>query len=153
MITAAAVTRQEVRELREGEVVELEIPSAPEYVSVVRRAIEGIAQKMRFGAGQIEDLKLAVGEACTNAIKHGCPGQSAHGVAVRCMVCADALTVEIRNNVAGCAEPCVPVQPDLNREGGLGLFLMRHLMDEVHFAWQDHEAVVTMVKRLDPASA
>ena len=135
--------------MRQGEVVELEIPSEPEYVSVVRRAIEGIAQRMRFSNSQIDDLKVAVGEACTNAIKYGCPKGDARSVAVKCVVRGDGLMVEIRNSIADCSEPCVPIEPDLRREGGLGLYLMRHLMDEVDLQWEDETAVVTMVKRLD----
>lgn len=135
--------------MRQGEVVELEIPSEPEYVAVVRRAIEGIAERMRFNSTQIEDLKVAVGEACTNAIKYGCPRDGAPAVAVRCVVRDDGLMVEIRNSINDCEMPHVPVEPDLRREGGLGLYLIRRLMDEVDLQWEDETAVVTMVKRLD----
>ncbi len=136
--------------MEQGEVVELEIPSAPEYVSVVRRAIEGIAQRMRFDANQIEDLKVAVGEACTNAVRHGCPRDESQGVAIRCTVRPDGLAVEIRNSTAGCVSASVPHEPDLRKEGGLGLYIIRELMDEVDFRWEDDLAVVTMVKRLGP---
>ena len=134
--------------MRQGEVVELEIPSAPEYVGVVRQAIEGIARRMHFDATQIEDLKIAVGEACTNSIKHGCPRDDTHVVENRCTVESDGLTVEVRNNIADCRSPDIPVTPDTNREGGLGLYLIRQLMDEVDLQWNDHTAVVKMVKRL-----
>jgi len=126
----------------------LEIPSAPEYVAIVRHAVEGIAQRMQFSAAQIEDLKVAVGEACTNAIKYGCPRDDVHNVEIRCMVRDDGLLVEIRNSVAGCESPVVPSVPDLGREGGLGLYLIRQLMDEVDFQWNHDTAVVTMLKRL-----
>ena len=72
--------------MRQGEVVELEIPSAPEYVSVVRNAVEGIARRMEFSAGEIDDLKVAVGEACTNAVKYGCRDADSPCVAIRCIV-------------------------------------------------------------------
>lgn len=137
--------------MRQGEVVELEIPSAPEYVSIVRRAVEGIAQRMQFGEIQIQDLKVAVGEACTNAIKYGCPKDDLHNVGIRCEVQSDGLMVEIRNNTSECVSPRVPIQPDLGREGGLGLFLIRQLMDEVDFRWEDRTAIVKMLKRLDTA--
>ncbi|HOM71293.1 MAG TPA: ATP-binding protein, partial [Armatimonadota bacterium] len=58
--------------MQEAHQIRLEIPSATEYVGVVRRAVEGIARRMNFDSSEVEDLKLAVGEACTNAIKHVC---------------------------------------------------------------------------------
>lgn len=134
--------------MRQGEVVELEIPSAPEYVSIVRQAVAGIAQRMPFGAGQIEDLKIAVGEACTNAIKHGCPGEAANHVIVRCMVHDDGLRVEVRNSITNCPSPVVPNKPDLSKEGGLGLYLMQQLVDEVDLCWEIDTATVKLTKLL-----
>ncbi|MDH7602098.1 MAG: ATP-binding protein [Armatimonadota bacterium] len=134
--------------MRQGEVIHLEIPSSPEYVAVVRRAVEGIAQRMHFNAAQIEDLKVAVGEACANAILHGCPRSEQNNVEVRCEVRADGLLVEVRNSVEGTCRPQIPAKPELNREGGLGLYIIKQLMDEVQFTWTKKRAVLRMVKRL-----
>ena len=145
------LTAREVVKLRQGEAMELEIPSAPEYVAIVRQAVEGIARRMHFDVDQIEDLKIAVGEACTNAVKYGSRQQGNGNVVVRCIVCSDALIVEIRNSVAGCESPEVPHEPDLDKEGGLGLYLMRQLVDEVDLTWESEMAVVKLMKKL-PAS-
>lgn len=134
--------------MKQGQIVELEIPSSPEYVSIVRHAVEGIARRMDFDEIQIEDLKLAVGEACTNAVRHGCAKDELQHVAVRCMVLSDGLSVEIRNDISDCEVPLVPVQPDISREGGLGLYLIRKLMDEVDIVWEPETAVVKMLKKL-----
>ncbi len=134
--------------MRQGEAVELEIPSAPEYVAIVRQAVEGIARRMRFDAGQIEDLKIAVGEACTNAVKYGSKQQGNGNVLVRCIVCSDALIVEIRNSIVECESPEVPCKPDPGKEGGLGLYLMRQLVDEVDLTWESETAIVKLLKRL-----
>ena len=138
--------------MKQGEVVQLEIPSSPEYVSIVRHAVEGIARRLQFDNIQIEDLKLAVGEACTNAVKYGCPANDdSHLVEIKCTVVNDGLAIEIRNNIANCKSPTVPIEPDLNKEGGLGLYLMRKLMDEVDFMWECEVATVKMLKRTKPA--
>ena len=137
--------------MRQGEVVELEIPSSPEYVSIARMAVEGLAKRMPFAATQIEDLKVAVGEACTNAVRHGCP-QEGGNVGVRCTVAVDGLLVEVRNNHSECEYPIVPSEPDLTKEGGFGLYLIKHLMDEVNIHWDKETAVVTMLMRLPPAA-
>lgn len=134
--------------MRSGEVVEMEIPSAPEYVGIVRYAVEGLARRMAFSARQIDDIKLAVGEACTNAVRHGCPNGTTHNVGIRCVVLADGLQIEVTNSVRRCERPTVPEQPDLGREGGLGLFLIGKLVDEVQLCWKDDTATISMFKRL-----
>ena len=42
----------------------------PEFVRVVRLAVMGVASRMPFSYDDIEDIKLAVSEACNNAILH-----------------------------------------------------------------------------------
>ena len=52
------------------ETIKMEISSNPEYVSIIRLTTSGIANKVGFCLDDIEDLKVAISEACTNAIKH-----------------------------------------------------------------------------------
>lgn len=139
--------------MRQGQIVELEVPSSPEYVVIVRQAVEGIARRMDFDEIQIEDLKLAVGEACNNAVRHGCAKDDLQHIAVRCMVMNDGLSVEIRNNISKSDVPLVPVAPDVTLEGGFGLYLIRKLMDEVDIVWEPETAIVKMLKRLSPHAA
>ena len=143
----------EAEQVRSGEVVEIEIPSAPEYVSIVRHAVEGIARRMHFDPSQIEDLKLAVGEACTNAVRHGHPNGGINNVEIRFVVMPAALLVEVTNGIENCESPSLCTQPDLGKEGGLGLFIIRQLVDEVDILWQDETATVKMIKRLSAQPA
>jgi serine/threonine-protein kinase RsbW len=133
--------------LRQGEVMQLEIPSSPEYVAIARHAVEGIARRMHFDAGQIEDLKLAVGEACANAVKYSTCSDDNPNVEIKCVVMPDSLTVEVKNKYIGPDQLSFPNALDPSREGGRGLYLMRQLMDEVHFEWKKGTAVVRMLKR------
>ena len=52
------------------ETIKMEITANPAYVSIIRLTTSGIANKVGFCMDDIEDLKVAVSEACTNAIKH-----------------------------------------------------------------------------------
>ena len=139
--------------MRNGEVVEMEIPAAPEYVAIVRRTVEGIARRMSFDTAQIEDLKLAVGEACTNAVRHGCPRNGTSNVGIRFVVMPAALLVEVTNGIGDCESPSLCAEPDLGKEGGLGLYIIRQLVDEVDFLWQDETATIKMLKRLSAQPA
>jgi serine/threonine-protein kinase RsbW len=52
------------------DLVNLVIPAKTDFVGIARLAVSGIANRMGFSYDDIEDLKLAVSEACTNAVVH-----------------------------------------------------------------------------------
>jgi serine/threonine-protein kinase RsbW len=118
----------------EGEaIVELTIPGKPEYVGVARLAILGVASRMRFSYDEVEDIRLAVGEACTTAIERVSGTQStAPEVRVRCLIDPNRLVVEVYDNASVTPEPEPANVPDsLLEERGLGGVLIRILMDDV----------------------
>src|SRR5438093_8574891 len=92
--------------------VALTIPGRPEYVSVARLAILGVASRMRFSYDEVEDIRLAVGEACTTAIERangsGLPGQEIH---VRCLIDSAKLVVEVCDNAPAPEAETLPL-PD-----------------------------------------
>ena len=139
--------------MQDGHQIRLEIPSTAEYVGIVRQAVEGIAKRMLFDPVEIGDLKLAVGEACNNAVKHGCPSSNDPFITVICKVTQSGLEIEIANTVAGGqACPTVVGKLDNGQEGGMGLYIMHRVMDEVQIIWSDHTARIRMVKRLKQAA-
>jgi serine/threonine-protein kinase RsbW len=118
--------------------VELIIPSRPEYVGVARLAILGVASRMRFSYDEVEDIRLAVGEACTRSIDRLNGGADNHTIRLRCLIDANRLTIEVEHALA--TEPrgeppssrdVVDLNPD-----DLGGVLIRILMDEVET--EDH---------------
>jgi len=123
--------------------VELRIPSRPEYVGVARLAILGVASRMRFSYDEVEDIRLAVGEACTRSIDRlngAADGQTIH---LRCLIDANRLTIEVRNALTEAPPREAP--PDiLNPEAELGGVLIRILMDEVHTEDRPEEGVHLM---------
>lgn len=50
--------------------IEMKLPAKPEYVGVIRLSVSGIANRMGFTYEDIEDLKVAISEAMTNATTH-----------------------------------------------------------------------------------
>ena len=118
----------------EGEaVVELTIPGRPEYVSVARLAIRGVASRMRFSYDEVEDIRLAVGEACTTAIERASGGTvPAPEVRVRCLIDPSRLVVEVSDNAPISPEPEPANIPEaVLEERSLGGVLIRILMDDV----------------------
>ena len=50
--------------------IEMTIPAKAEYIGVIRLSLSGIANRMGFSYEDIEDLKVAISEAITNAVTH-----------------------------------------------------------------------------------
>lgn len=131
----------------DGGLVELRIPCRAEWVGVARLAIAGIASRLQFSIEDIEDLKLAVAEACTNCIQHASESDS---IAISCRIKSDKLimTVEDTGKTASprALEPKRLGEPKV---GGLGVFLIRSLMDDVEYELDPESGTrLTMTKFL-----
>jgi serine/threonine-protein kinase RsbW len=112
--------------------VELKIPGRAEWVAVARLAVAAVASRLRFSVDEIEDLKLAIAEACTNAIQNA-GGVDAGVIEIVCDALEDELRVTVRDHSTGPhAEPVEGAIGD--RTEALGIFLIRALMDTVEYA-------------------
>ncbi|HEY1866950.1 MAG TPA: ATP-binding protein [Candidatus Cybelea sp.] len=103
-------------------------------VALARRSIAGFAAACGFSGDDVSDIRLAVGEALSNAVEHG-SGTVARNIIVECTFEDATLVVMIEDSGSTFSEPSVrtSVEPD-HRGRGFGIFLMRRLMDEVTFA-------------------
>lgn len=111
--------------------IDLRIPSLPEFVAVARLTVAAIASRMDFPYDAVDDIKVAVGEACTNAIEHAAPeDRQQETIELNCFVHPDALVIEVKDQGQGFV-PEPNTEPDPLSEGGLGLILIQALMDEM----------------------
>lgn len=116
-----------------ADAIEIKFPSKSEYVGVVRLAVSGLGNRCNFTIDEIEDLKIAVSEACTNAVLHGYKGKSGE-VTVRCQPKKNELTVEVIDKGVG-------FNPKKTKTGsgtktsapslGLGLTFIKSLTDKL----------------------
>ncbi|MGA9466298.1 MAG: anti-sigma B factor RsbW [Exiguobacterium marinum] len=131
-------------------------PAKPEYVGVVRLVVSGIANRMGYTYDEIEDIKIAVSEACGNAVQHAYEEHQDGEVKLSCGVYADRLEITIEDSGKTFADDvkrqATPVEETTEieslREGGLGLFLIEALMDDVSIN-KDNGVKVTMTKLLN----
>ena len=121
----------------EPSVVSLTIPCAAEYVGTARLTILGVASRMGFSYDQVEDVRLAVGEACTNAIARAdaATGDAAlQSITIESHIEPSQRVVEISDTVATSAPPVdnddMTAGDDVNA-AELGALLMEILVDEV----------------------
>ena len=136
------------------EVLELEIPARPEFVALVRLVVSSIASTRRVLAEErIDDVKLAVSEACTNAIEAHDAIDTDERVIVRCRDDETGLEVEIEDRGAGFDPSLLPDHPPvtdpdrLKFERGLGVPLIKTLVDEVEFSSSSAGTAVKMTMR------
>jgi serine/threonine-protein kinase RsbW len=159
---------------RFSEALELRIPARAEWVRVVRLATAGVASRAGFAYDDIEDIKLAVAEACNNAILHSVgapesesagsestPDASAAIVTIRWQLLENGIRISVSDE--GRLDP-----PGLRRrdgstrvaregklpteelpESGMGLLLIESLMDEVEHETGAHaDTTLHMTKRV-----
>lgn len=120
--------------------LELSVPSRPEYIAVVRLVVASLATARRnLAAERIDDLKLAVSEACTNAIEANLSTGPDLPVVVACREAPERFEVCVRDYGGGFDPQKLPEHPPatdperLNFERGLGIPLIRSLVDDVRF--------------------
>src|SRR5579872_4283153 len=94
----------------------------PDSVARARGAVAEFAVQCGFYRQIAEDIRLAVGEACNNAVEHGRP---AHDILVECFFENDALTVSVEDQGGGFVPQPSPPDRELMQTRGLGIFLMR----------------------------
>lgn len=121
-------------------VVELRIPSELGYEKIAREAVATVAHRLNFGKEKIDDIKTAISEACTNAIRYGSGSDARMKVVVILTADEDKLDILIKDPGASGAPPVDVSIPDINgmvegkhRLGGMGLYIIRELVDEAGF--------------------
>jgi anti-sigma regulatory factor (Ser/Thr protein kinase) len=125
---------------------EASFPSAPSAVSEARHAIRAFAVSAGLDPWETSDVVLAAGEACNNAAEHA---HVAGGkFTVRGVDDGHALAIEIIDYGGGfdLAGKGARMDPEERGVRGLGIFLMRCLMDEVSYTTDGGGTIVRMVK-------
>jgi serine/threonine-protein kinase RsbW len=138
------------------DVVTLVIPARTEYLILARLALAGIAREVEIDQATLADLKLAVTEACGNAVQHAQPGEGGM-VTVRFTIDDDAIEISVEDDGPGMDTASVPALPDGDvSESGMGLAIIHALVDRVEIGPGDggHGTLVRMRRlRSSPASA
>ena len=132
--------------------IELKGLSRPEYVKAARAFIAAVADSTRLPKKAIEDVQVATCEAVTNVVRHAYGDISSPGpITIRFGKGERELVIEVIDAGEGFVpEDNVAYEgPDPNREGGLGIPLIRRLMDGVVY-WSEPNVGtrVRMVKSL-----
>jgi serine/threonine-protein kinase RsbW len=138
-------------------VVRLTFPAKPDYLLLARLALSGLARELPLGDELVADLKLAVTEACGNAVRHAYVGTNGD-VSVIFAIDDSRLVMTVEDSGEGIRAPDsiaeAAMAPTGPLESGMGMPIIRAIVDElsVEQGEDGRGTVVRMVKYLTPAA-
>jgi anti-sigma regulatory factor (Ser/Thr protein kinase) len=138
-----------------GQSQQLIVPGRFERLTEIAAFITRAARDAGLNEDEVFHVEMAVDEACSNIVEHAYATQAGN-INLTCTSPASGqFEVVIRDSgqpfdPAEVPPPQVDTPPDVDdlNEGGLGLYFMRKLMDEVHFEFVPGQGnTLTMIKR------
>ncbi|MDA1029350.1 MAG: ATP-binding protein [Bacteroidetes bacterium] len=116
----------------------LTIPSSTSFLEEVREFVTTHATNAGFSENAVEQMKMAVDEACTNVIEHSYQGKSGQPIDISISSYPDKLMVTIRDkglkfDREAYKEPDLLLYAKSKKSGGFGVHIMRKLMDSVEY--------------------
>ena len=111
-------------------VVRLSFPAKADYLLLARLALSGVVRHLSLDEERLADLKLAVTEACGNAVRHAyADGNGPVGVAF--VLGEDRLVMIVEDQGEGIEDAREPEPADAPLESGMGMSIIRAVVDEL----------------------
>jgi len=133
---------------------ELTVKSTTNNLAIIREFVENVARESGFSKEIVSKISLAVDEACTNVIKHAYKFSPDREIKILTQFNDSKLTIRITDS-GDKFDPNLIPEPNLKeyhkqkKVGGLGMFLMKKLMDEVQYhTLSGNQNQVVLVKYL-----
>ncbi len=137
----------------------LRFPSKTDNLEIIREFVNRLALKTGFNPSTADQISLAVDEACTNVIKHAHKFDSRRMIDIIVYLDNEKIEIIISDTGKGFDPSKLP-EPDLRqyiheaKMGGLGIYLMKTIMDEVNYTFNPGtKNQVAMIKYLNKKSA
>ena len=116
--------------------ISIQIPSIIDNIRMIESFIDNAKEKFHLDEDLYGNIMIAVTEAVNNAIKHGNANNSAKNVFLSLTLNENLLKFVVKDEGKGfdhnnLPDPTAP--ENLEKPGGRGIFLMKHLSDEVEF--------------------
>lgn len=116
----------------------LKIPSQTDNLELIRNFVAGLAKKVGFDEDESNKIELAVDEACTNVVEHAYQHDESRDIDIAIKIDYNKFTVIVTDKGRSFNFEELEL-PDMKsylaelRVGGLGIYLMKTLMDEVDY--------------------
>lgn len=132
--------------------VSIVIPCRAEYVAVARLAILAVANRLEYSYDEVEDIRLAVGEACTHAVERAQVSVADSGeptIRIECIISPTGLEIGVHDNIVPPKEGAVSsaIAEDLGFDKqDLGALLMEILVDKFSVSSSSRGTSVLLLK-------
>ncbi|MDQ7095828.1 anti-sigma F factor [Desulfosporosinus sp. PR] len=135
----------------------LTFSSIAENVGIARLLIASVGGQLDLPLNDIEELKVAVSEAVSNAIIHGYQNQANRIVYLNLEVTSDTLKIVVKDEGCGIRDVEQAMQPAFSTDPermGLGFVFMQSFMDDLQVdSVVNVGTTVTMLKKLQQSSS
>ncbi len=132
----------------------LHVPSSTENLALIRGFVSNIGKQAGLDENQVCMIEIAVDEACANVIEHAYGSDRTKEVVVRAKLSDDTIEIQVEDTGKGF-DPASVEQKEVTRliqerkSGGLGMRMMKLVMDEVQYNMKPGERnELRMVKKL-----
>lgn len=132
----------------------LDVPSTTQNLALIREFVTRVAAQAGMSEVEVGQLELAVDEACANVIEHAYGDDKTKQVMIRAVFDEETLRIHVIDTGEGF-DPTEVQQQDVKdliakrKTGGLGMRLIKTLMDEVHYEIEPGKKnELRMVKKL-----
>jgi serine phosphatase RsbU (regulator of sigma subunit)/anti-sigma regulatory factor (Ser/Thr protein kinase) len=138
---------------RQPALLEITLANRPAELQRLASEVERFAQNHRIPERDVQALSLALDEVVTNTISHGYDDQEAHEIRVGVTLANGRLSAEVEDD-GRPFNPLTAPPPDLTSDvderpvGGLGIHLVRSLMEQVDYRRESGKNHLIMSKRL-----
>ncbi|MGD9486647.1 MAG: SpoIIE family protein phosphatase [Calditrichaceae bacterium] len=134
---------------------EITIPAQMSYLVQIRDFVEHIGKKYRYDEKLINSFKLVIDEACTNVIRHGYRDIKNGEITVKAIARRLSLTIVIIDqghtyDPRQANTPDLAKYVDIGKKGGLGIMMMRKLMDDLQYAVTERGNEFRLTKKQEP---
>jgi serine/threonine-protein kinase RsbW len=135
------IEEKEMIKIVDNETIQVSLPNKLGYERIAMACSASFAKIVGFVPERVEDLKTAVSEACLNAMEHGNKNHPDKKVRVTMNYKDGVFSVSVMDEGEGMnGTPEIPEEPDIAKKinnletpRGLGMFLIKRLVDHVEF--------------------
>lgn len=136
-----------------AKVSELVVPTEAVYLELIGQYVCFVALQMGFPEREVARIRLAVDEACANVVLHAAAEGGFDSFRVVCEQSDGSLTVRVQDagppfDLDQMSDPQLDVPLEQRRAGGLGIYLMRRVMDSVELRPRPDGKEIVLVKVL-----
>ncbi|MEM9831550.1 MAG: ATP-binding protein [Bacteroidota bacterium] len=116
--------------------ISISIPSLSENIRMIESFIDNAKEQFSLNDDIYGNIMIAVTESVNNAIRHGNKGDSRKNVNLSFRLSDSSIIFWVKDEGAGFDHSNLPdptAPENIDKPGGRGIFLMKHLSDEVNF--------------------